>query len=133
MKKTQTSSFLRFSFLFVLFLLVIEWTSGQSLPSGFYLENVASGATFSRPVSIDFSADGKVFIAEKDGFVYVVENGQKLGTPVLDISKKVLANEERGLLSIVLDSQFTENQFIYVLYTVDIEGRDSSKSGFYIS
>ncbi len=118
------------AYLVIFFAFFLQITNAQTLPSGFYLENIASGATFARPVTVEFTPDGRIFIAEKDGIIYVVEDGVKLPTPLLDIKDKVLANEERGLIGMVLDPDFAQNRYVYVLYSVDLEGNDQSIPGY---
>ncbi len=91
----------------------------QTLPGGFYVENAASGATFDTPVAVAFAADGRVFVAEKSGVVYVIQNGIKLAAPFIDLSWDVLNHHDRGLLGIALDPSFTTNGHVYFLYTFD--------------
>ena len=94
----------------------------QSLPTGFYVENAASGATFTVPVTFAFAPDGRIFVAEKSGLVYVVENGTKLATPFIDLRWDVLDHHDRGLLGMVLDPNFATTRYIYFLYTFDWNG-----------
>ncbi len=94
----------------------------QNLPTGFYVENPASGATFDTPVAFAFAPDGRIFVAEKSGLVYIIENGAKLGTPFIDLRWDVLDHHDRGLLGMVLDPDFANTRFIYFLYTFDWNG-----------
>ncbi len=91
----------------------------QSLPTGFYVENAASGATFTVPVAIAFAPDGRMFVAEKSGLVYIVQNGNKLATPFIDLQWDVLDHHDRGLLGMALDPNFATTGYIYFLYTFD--------------
>ena len=68
------------------------------------------------PVSMKIAPDGRVFVAEKRGRILVVENGQLLPDPFLDI--EVDNFNERGMNGIALDPNFAENHYIYVYYTV---------------
>ncbi|HEU4929472.1 MAG TPA: PQQ-dependent sugar dehydrogenase, partial [Candidatus Krumholzibacteria bacterium] len=92
------------------------------MPSGFYVENAASGATFNVPVSFAFAPDGRIFVAEKSGLVYVIENGIKLATPFIDLRWDVLDHQDRGLLGMVVDPDFATTGYIYFLYTFDWNG-----------
>lgn len=94
----------------------------QSLPTGFYVENAASGATFDVPVAMAFAPDGRIFVAEKSGVVYIIQNGVKLPTPFIDLSWDVLDHHDRGLLGMVVDPNFTSTGYIYFLYTFDWNG-----------
>ncbi|MEM8601654.1 MAG: PQQ-dependent sugar dehydrogenase, partial [Bacteroidota bacterium] len=92
------------------------------LPPGFYRENAASGAFFDTPVDLAFAPDGRLFVAEKAGRVFVVENGVKLDTPFLDLSAEVLDHHDRGLLGLALDPAFAQNGYVYLVYVVDPAG-----------
>ncbi|MCI0451102.1 MAG: PKD domain-containing protein, partial [Candidatus Latescibacteria bacterium] len=94
-------------------------TRAQTLPSGFYVENAASGATFDVPTTLAFAPDGRIFVGEKSGVVYIIENGLKLGTPFIDLSWDVLDHHDRGLLGMVLDPDYANTRYIYFLYTFD--------------
>lgn len=97
-------------------------TSAQTVPNNFVVENAASGATFITPAVIDFAADGRIFVGEKRGRVYIIENGVKLTQPFINLETEILDNGDRGLLGMVLDPNFLVNGFIYLLYAVDPDG-----------
>lgn len=89
-------------------------------PTSISLEQVETG--FSRPVHITHAGDGsgRMFVVEQDGRIYILQNGNKIGTPFLDIVDKVRApaGGEQGLLSVAFPPGFgsTKNHF-YVYYT----------------
>ncbi|MBH8562639.1 PQQ-dependent sugar dehydrogenase [Nostoc sp. CENA67] len=88
----------------------------------FKTETVASGLT--QPTAFDWTSDGKrMFIAQKNGVVRVVDNGTLLKTPFIDISGLVNNVRDRGLLGIAVHPDFgkTTNpkNYIYLLYTYD--------------
>lgn len=85
-----------------------------TLPSGFVETPVATG--LDRPTAFEFAPDGRIFIAQQEGAIRVVKNGQLLATPFLSLN--VDSNGERGLLGVAFDPQFATNQYIYVYYTV---------------
>ncbi len=89
---------------------------GVTLPPGFGWVTVASG--FADPVGIAFADDGRMFVAEQRGIVWVVENGR---APVqfIDLQAEVQGVWDRGLLGIALDPGFLANRHVYLLYTVD--------------
>ena len=72
-----------------------------------------------RPVYLTHSGDdsGRVFIVEQAGRVWPVENGRRLGRPFLDISSRVSASGERGLLGLAFHPQHRANRRYFVLYT----------------
>ena len=84
-----------------------------TLPPGFSDSAVASG--LARPVAVDVSSDGRVFVTEQQGTVRVVRDGVLLPTPFLQLDVNGVG--ERGVLGITLDPQFVSNGYVYVLYT----------------
>jgi glucose/arabinose dehydrogenase len=72
------------------------------------------------PTVIQFSADGRVFVAEKSGRVYVFDD---LADPspalVLDLRTSVHNFWDRGLLGMALHPAFPGVPYIYVLYAYD--------------
>jgi len=70
-------------------------------------------------VGLSCAPDGRLFVWEKLGLVYTVEDGVKQTTPVLDISPEVGAWGDHGLLGFALDPHFGSNGYIYLLYVVD--------------
>ncbi len=75
---------------------------------------------FDAPVGITFGQDGKGYIQEKRGIVYVLDpNGNVLDEPLIDLSEEVLGTGDHGLLGFELDPNFEENGYVYLMYTVD--------------
>lgn len=70
----------------------------------------------SMPVSMAFTPDGRIFVAEKSGKLKVIKkDGTVATTPSLILN--VSANSERGLLGVALDPNFSTNRYIYLYYT----------------
>jgi glucose/arabinose dehydrogenase len=86
-------------------------------PAGFSSTTVASGWT--QPTGIAFAADGRMFVWEKAGQVWLVDNGVKSAQPVIDISDEVGNWRDYGLLGFALDPAFLQNGRIYLAYVVD--------------
>jgi glucose/arabinose dehydrogenase len=59
----------------------------------------------------------RVFVAERDGRIFVVEGGRKLATPALDINEKVTEDGEAGLQSIAFAPDFAQSGRVYGFYT----------------
>jgi glucose/arabinose dehydrogenase len=70
-------------------------------------------------VGITFASDGRGFLWEKAGIVRVLENGQVLPTPLIDISDEVGNWRDLGLVGLCLDPDFATNGHIYLWYVVD--------------
>jgi glucose/arabinose dehydrogenase len=56
-------------------------------------------------------------VAEQAGRLRIIRDGRLLGTPFLNISRKVDSARERGLLGVAFDPEFSTNKYVYVYYT----------------
>ena len=89
----------------------------QSVPAGFNDAVVVSG--FSEPVGFTFDANDRMYVWEKQGKVWIVQNGVRLPSPLINISEEVGNWRDHGCLGFALDPNFLSNGYIYLLYTVD--------------
>lgn len=80
------------------------------------VEGVTNPVYLTAPSNTD-----RLFIVEKGGRIVVVESGQLLGSPFLDISGLVSRGSEQGLLSMAFHPDYAQNGFFYVYYT-DVNG-----------
>jgi glucose/arabinose dehydrogenase/PKD repeat protein len=87
-------------------------------PQGFAEQIVYSGLT--QPTDLEFSPDGRVFVAEKSGRIKVFDDLSDT-TPTLfaDLSTNVHNSWDRGLLGLALPPNFPASPWVYVLYTYD--------------
>jgi glucose/arabinose dehydrogenase len=65
---------------------------------------------------MEFAPDGRLFVAEQAGKVLIAQPDGTLKT-FLDLSGTVDSTDERGLLGITFDPQFSTNHFVYLHYT----------------
>jgi len=80
------------------------------------LEQLASGLSF--PVHVAAPAgDARLFIVEKTGRVRILQGGQVLATPFLDLSGQVSGGSEQGLLSIAFHPDYGTSGRFVVNYT----------------
>ncbi len=89
-------------------------------PDDLDLETIATG--FTRPVAIRHAGDGsqRLFVIEQAGKIRIVDGGQVLATPFLDIVDLVQdAGNEEGLLGLAFHPQFADNGYFFVNYTHD--------------
>lgn len=101
-------------------LLAAPWRA-SALPVGFTQETLASGLD---AVAVKTAADGRVFFTEKRGAIRIYKGGKLLPAPFVDISGKVDATMEKGMLGLALDPDFTANGFVYAFYV------DKNHSGY---
>jgi glucose/arabinose dehydrogenase len=80
------------------------------------LVEVATG--LASPVHLSAPAgDSRLYIVEQHGRIRVVQNGQLLPTPFLDISTIVRSGGEAGLLSVAFHPNYASNGYLFVNYT----------------
>jgi len=87
------------------------------------------------PMELAVAQDGRVFLAERDGVVKVIELGAKTSTVIGNL--KVFTGRDRsledGLLGITLDPNFLKNHWIYLFYgnpetTQDAQGKKAGEN-----
>lgn len=84
------------------------------------------------PTAITHAGDNRLFIAEKQGIIRIVQNGNLLEEPFLDISDRVNSSGiEQGIESVAFSPDFATSRIFYVLYT-NLAG-DVNLSRFYAS
>jgi glucose/arabinose dehydrogenase len=92
------------------------------------LTKVASG--LKSPLLLTSANDGsnRLFVVEKTGKILIIENGQLLSTPFLDVSSKMVKvsslYDERGLLGLAFHPNYTMNGRFFIYYCAP-----SSKTG----
>ncbi len=89
----------------------------QPLPPNFADQAIVSN--WNQALGVTFASDGRGFVWEKAGRVWLVENGIKSAQPLIDIAEEVGNWGDYGLLGFAIDPQFYKNGYIYLLYAVD--------------
>jgi hypothetical protein len=80
------------------------------------LQEVASG--LNNPVYVTSPpGDARLFLVEQPGRIRIIENGQLIAAPFLDIASRVASGGERGMLSVAFHPQYATNGFFYVYFT----------------
>lgn len=93
-------------------------SNGEIVASeGFGAETVLLGLT--QPTAIDFTGDGKIFVAQKDGIVRVAENEQLLPAPFIDMTATTNNTHDRGLLGLAAHPDFPNTPYVYLAHTYD--------------
>lgn len=111
LNKISMKFFLRLGALLVL--LATNFSFGATLPNGFTEQRLASGLD---PTGVTALADGRVLVTIKSGRILLFKNNIHQTTPFLIIPNVDNWNE-RGLLCVVEDPNFSINGYIYVYYT----------------
>jgi glucose/arabinose dehydrogenase len=74
---------------------------------------------------------GRLFVVEQAGRIRVVEGGELLAAPFLDVSDRLVSGGEQGLLGLAFHPRFASNGRFFVNYT-DLQG-DTVISEFAVS
>jgi glucose/arabinose dehydrogenase/fibronectin type 3 domain-containing protein len=93
-----------------------------TLPTGFTEVNLPrpDGAQqWNEAVGITFTPSGRMFVWERTGRVWIIDQTTPVTTPFLDISPEVLAWHDHGMLGFALSPAFEQNGFVYMLFAVD--------------
>ncbi len=87
-------------------------------------------------IDLDWIPDSDyMFVAQKEGIVRLIQNGNVRDLPVLDIQDQVNNRSDRGLIGLAVHPDFYNQPYIYVGYTYDppeteflsgLAGRDGS-------
>lgn len=88
-----------------------------TLPAGFVEESV--GGTWNEAVGLTFDSSSRLYVWERGGRVWIVENGVRLSQPLIDISDEVGGWRDYGMLGFALHPNFAQNGYLYLLYVVD--------------
>ena len=92
--------------------------SAINLQPGFESSVAFSGLT--QPIAVQFSQDGRVFVAEKSGIIKVFDGlGDTTPTTFADLRTQVHNYWDRGVEGMVLDPNFPVNPYVYVYYVHD--------------
>ncbi len=86
-------------------------------PASIRLDKVAEG--FDQPLDVAVPEDGtgRIFVVEQGGRIRIVRDGTVDQTPFLDISDRISAGGERGLLGMALHPDYPSDGRIFVDYT----------------
>lgn len=116
----RSFSGLSFFYALVVFLLMLFPHKGfNQLPPDFY-DTPYLNSTFDFAVGMTFDDNGRMYVWEKAGKVWVVDtSGVLLPGPLVDISEEVANWKDHGLMGFALDPNFIKNGQFYLLYAVD--------------
>lgn len=88
--------------------------------SSISLEQIASGLI--QPLYLTHANDNRLFILEQAGTIRIIQDGELLATPFLDIQDPVGSNSnEQGLLGLAFHPNYQENGLFFINYT-DVNG-----------
>ena len=73
---------------------------------------------FRRPLAVTHAGDERLFVVEQEGMIWILEKGERLSEPFLDLRQQVndQANEQ-GLLGLAFHPDYELNGHLFVNYT----------------
>lgn len=69
------------------------------------------------PVGGTNAGDSRLFVIDQVGEIRIIKDGALLSTPFLDVSDKVIASGERGLLGLAFHPDYQTNGKFYIYYS----------------
>lgn len=99
-------------------------------PTGFTIETMPF-AGLVEPSTVEFGANGQVFVAERRGVIKVYDNLDDTSSrTTADLRERVYNNGDRGLLGMALDPQYPIRPYLWMLYAKDADpGQNAPKYG----
>ncbi|ROT31628.1 PKD domain-containing protein [Micromonospora sp. HM5-17] len=89
-----------------------------AVPAGFTQQVVYTGLT--RPTTLAFASDGRVFVAEKSGIIKVFDSlSDDTPTVFADLRPQVYDFTDLGLIGLALAPTFPADPYVYVSYSYD--------------
>lgn len=98
-------------------LLLADAGAAVTWNGGFDEETITSGLEL--PTAFACSSDGRIFVAEKEGRIRVIDvSGNLLPTPFATVSVNTMG--DRGIIGLSLHPTFPNPPYVYLAYTTDI-------------
>lgn len=77
---------------------------------------VARGLSLPTEIASAPDGSGRLFVVRQHGLINIIQNGEVLPDPFLDIRSKTRAGGERGLVGLAFSPYFAENGEFYITY-----------------
>ncbi len=114
---------------YIFFLLLISFKVFSQGQSGFVNQLISTNINV--PTGLTFDANGRMYVWEKAGRVYIFNGSTRVSTPLVDIREEVLDFLDHGLNGFALDPNFLSNGYIYLYYVADRNYLDNfGQSGY---
>ena len=90
-------------------------TGPIELPAGFQVSTIATG--LSGVTALEVAPDGRVFVCEQHGTLWVIKDDNLLDAPFLTVP--VEHYWERGLIGVTVSAEFPRDPYVYVVYVTN--------------
>ena len=84
-----------------------------TLPPDFVAEDAAPGAGFLGPTAIAFLPDGRLLVGEKNGEIWVVQDGAQRPEYFWNGTADVMIAGNAGLTGMAVDPHYAANHFVF--------------------
>ncbi len=71
------------------------------------------------PWALDIIDSGTIYVTERTGAIRIIENGRLLLQPLIRFRSPFVSRGEGGLMGLVLDPNFSQNHYMYVMHTYE--------------
>jgi glucose/arabinose dehydrogenase/plastocyanin len=92
------------------------------------LQSILDGLVSPLGMAVPDDDSGRMFVYDQIGLIYVIQDGTKNATPLLDVQSRLVqlnpAYDERGLLGVAVHPSFTQNPLVYT-YTSEPTSGDA--------
>ena len=110
----------------ITFLAFLTSAAVAQLPEDFRFKVDRIGGGFAQPMELEIAGDGRIFVNEYGGKLKILRPDSKEFTVAGEL--KVFGAQENGFLGFALDPKFSENGWIYCLYSpVGYDGQSLSR------
>ena len=109
----------KFSFFLVLSILITLHACTQPIVT---FENIATGLNQPVDVAEEKSAAKRLFVVEQGGTIRIINGSSYLAKPFLNITNRITAGGERGLLSLAFHPDYAANGYFFVWYNEKVNG-----------
>jgi len=89
----------------------------RAAATGYRFARVAAGLGDALYVTAAPGRANRLYVVQQSGRVTVLQNGRRVARPFLDVSGRISAGGERGLLGLAFHPRFASNRRLFVNYT----------------
>jgi glucose/arabinose dehydrogenase len=74
---------------------------------------------FAQPIGMAIAPGGRIFVTDNAGILWTTMGGGAKAKPLFDLSEHVNETQDRGLVSVAVDKDYSLNRKIYLAYTFE--------------
>lgn len=106
----------------------------ETPPDDLTLSLTPIATQIANPTTITHAGDGsnRIFLVQQAGQIRILDHGNLLAEPFLDISDRLISGGERGLLGLAFPPDFADKGYFYLNYTHSVDGA-TVVSRFFVS